>query len=438
MLNGSSGLSVEAFAKNTAWFSASGSNLGEAQLESSYGRCHNQSCRSLGLNLKRGGGFSQSDAGDEDDYFEEVTLSFSNSLFKKYKNFETHFLYYGQRLDEDNISPLPNSDFESLEAESKNSVLFLGQEVGLNKNLKVKVSYLSSYRNQKDQGRNLSFRQHGEVVEFSLEHAKLFKITGFKEDFNLYSSKGKDLGAVIGHRSSLGNLNLSAELTKSEERDYSWNLELGLKNFIFFYKGVAPSLFQQAYNEDFNADDPSLSAQEVLGMRFFKKFEFNDLNFKITQSYSRSYDFIDFYFRPSLNPGVEPDSSGYENIEDLENVFSSLDLKYKNSSFFVQHQISREVSGEKRDQARRPRWTLGLSRKQKISKALSGFVTLKWLSERRAFDQSPLKNTWLSEIRFDYKSFKLSATNVLNEKELFYKNLSRKPLAISLSYSNKF
>lgn len=428
-LKGSSGLNVETGVRESSQLSISGSQLGEAEMDSAYGTCSETSCRSLGLSLKRGGGFSQAADGAENDYFEEVTLNFSNSLFKGHKDFKTHFLYYGQRLDEDNINALADLSSESSVAESINSVLFLGQEVGLGEKIKLKASYLSSYRNQKDEEAGLSFRQFGEVVDFSLEHSNLFKIKGFKEDFNLYSSKGTDLGGVLSHKSSLkSGGSLSLELGKSEKRDYNWDLELGFKNFILFYKGVAPSLFQQDYNNEFAASRLSLDTQKVLGGRVLKNFKFNKVKFKVVQSYSRFYNFIDF----------DLSSNSYKNLGELENIFSSLELQYSGALFFIQHQISKEVEGQKRDLPRRPRWTLGLSGRQKISKPLSVFVSLKWLSERQAFDQTELKKTWLSEVRFDYKSFKLSATNVLNQKELFYKNLSRKSLAISLSYAKKF
>ena len=403
------------------------SHLGEGEVKVDKGACNFKSCQTYGVNLKRGGGFSQSSQGVEDDYFEEINLNFSNNFFTKSNNFKTHILYYGQRLDEDNVFALPDLNLESRNAESKNSVFLMGQEASFDKTVKLKLSFLSSYRNQIDPSQNTSFRQRGEVLEASFEFIKYFKLELFRESFNLYSSKGVDLGLALSHESSFKNFNFKTRAGESKERGLNWSIEAGFKNFVLFYKGVTPSLFQNIFNESFASFKPSLESQKVLGLRFFKLFKIKKLNVKFNQSYSYFDDFIDFNLI----------SNSYENLQSLENIFSSLDLRFKSTSFFIQHQISRQRKGLKEDLPRRPRWTLGLRHKQKVKNLINIYMSIKWLSERPAFDQSTLKEALLTELQFEYRSFKLSATNVLNEERELFRELSRRPLTVSLSYQKK-
>jgi len=427
-LEGGDMINIETDQLKEASLVTSVSSLGEAELSANYGSCEEASCTAFEAVALRGGGYSQLENGDENDYFEEITFSGARSYnFKGYK-LTTRLLYYGQRLDLDSVGPLNNIAVESQRAEALNSVFLVGQDIAFSKKHRLKFSYLSSYRNQRDNGFGQSFQQRGEVLESAYLFKKKLKVKVFHEKYDLYSSQDEDIGFNVQKSFVLSDFVLDLEIGRTKLRSLNWSSELGYKNLVLFYKGQPASLFQQSYNKNFSVASPDLSAQTFLGARYEKKFIFSFFKLKLNASYSRIYEFIDFYL----------DGNFYANLGEVENSFTGVTFTRGPLSFYVQNQVARQVKVTKQDLARRTPWTLGLRYKKlfKNSFALSGGV--KWLSKRKAFDQSDLKQTWISDLRLSYKNIRLTCTNVFSEKEAVFKNLGRKPLAFAFSYQKNF
>lgn len=431
-LAGGSAINVgsEKIKKNFA--GASVSNLQEAELMASYGACSSRFCSSLETSLKRGGGYSQLESGSEKDYFEEVSFSGSQSYSLGKTVLTTRLLYYGQLLDLDSVGPLGSVTVESSSAEALNSVLFVGQDFDFSKKHRLMLSYTSSYRNQKDVDLNLSFRQQGEVLESIYIYKNNFKFKVFHEQFNIYSSKDEDVGFNLQRNFVFKDLIIDLSVGKTKLRSLNWSAEAGYKNFVLFYKGVPPSLFQQSYNDEFSSASTDLKSQAFVGFRYSRLHRFSLLNFKWNLSYSRIYDFVDFDL-------VE---NSYSNLGEVENFFIGVNLMKGPVTFTVQNQVARQLENLRLDLPRRAPWTLGLRYKKIFKSAsksnfeLSGGV--RWLSKRRAFDQDDLEATWMSDLRLSYGNLSLNCTNVFSESDAVFKNLGRKPFAASLAFQKNF
>jgi len=428
-LRGGAGLAIESARSDRSYIEGDVSNLGEASAAAVFSRCRaTDHCQSFEAVLKRGGGFSQMDAGVENDYFEEVSLSGSRDYRAFGRKLTSHFFYYGQQLDLDSVGPLSSEVIESLSAEALNSIYFIGQEVELSKKHKLMLSYTNSYRNQKDEDLGLSFRQSGEVLESTYVFDKDFRLKVFSEHFDLYSSSDEDIGFDVQKLFSWKDFVTEVSIGKTELRSLNWSLEAGYKNFVIFYKGLPPSLFQQSYNNEFSSST-NLRSQSFVGMRHSQSYSFFDkAQIKWSWSYSRIFDFVDF----DLN------ANSYKNLERVENFFMGLDFIRGPLHVFVQNQVARQIGSLNVDLPRRAPWTLGL-RVQEVQKSFLKFNGgIKWLSKRPAFDQTELEATWLADLGVSYKNFNITLTNVFSNQEVVFKNLSRKPFSASLSFQKNF
>ena len=199
-LNNASGLDVSIENKDISRLSFGLNSLREAFWNAEQAFCETDKCFSVGVSLKRGGGYSQIEQGDEKDYYDDINLNFSRTSFKTNYTAKTHFLYSGRKLDEDTAGFLTDTTVESETAESKNSTLLLGQDYEFFKKARLKAFYLGSYRSQRDEPQGFSFRQRGGVFELEAEYKKSFSAKAFRESYNLYSSHDYDFGGQVGYK----------------------------------------------------------------------------------------------------------------------------------------------------------------------------------------------------------------------------------------------
>jgi|GEM_PF-2542411 len=433
LLTGGASLEIAQSTAEKSYIQGSLSNLKEFSLAGEHKKCGSKGCSAVEVVAQKTGGFSQVSGGLEEDFSKELNLSWSQSFKSGETRFKSHLLYYGQILDLDSLNPSGVVTSESETAESLNSVLFAGQEVELFNAHNIKISYTSSYRNQKDLNPDppslpLSFRQRGEVFEMGYSFKNHLNLKIFNERFNLYSSKGLDTGFKMNKLFSMSDFVADVSLGKTKLRSAEWSVELGYKNFVLFYKGLPPSLFQQAYNDEFSVGLNDLNAQEFLGAKQSGESKIFDSLLKWNLSYSRIYRFVDF----------DSSSNSYENLGEVENFFAGLSWHKGPFEVFMQNQVSRQIRKVKKDLPRRAPWTLGLRYKKKMFKQIVFGSGVRWLSKRKAFDQSDLKATWMADIHLSYKSVRLTCTNVFAERDPVFKNLGRRPFTANLSYQKNF
>lgn len=410
------------------------SSLGEADTAFQKNKCTESYCYSAGTRLQRGGGYSQREGGREDDYFHRLGVNFNGIRYRDSYEDHTLMFYSGGVFDEDGSASAPS---ESLVAESKESVIFVGKRLKF-KDLEVQASYFRSYRKQEDNADGSVSRQKGQVFEVGASF-KNFGVKVFNErfdngslsSFGFFKEKDLDSGFEVSFDKSWQSQSFASNIGYTEKRDFYGDIEWTYKNLGLFYKAVPASLYQASYNKLQPSTGEELKTQNMLGLRYEMDLLKNDfVNIGVRVSYTRAYEFIDYYY------SVLTSSGAYFNLDEVETALVKLKADMKYFSFYVQRQHARNVD-TKVDLLRRPDWTLGLNASKKISQVKLN-ADVKWVSSRTDFGSVYLKAFWETRVRLGYKNFELSARNILSEDTVILDGFKRRPFSLELKYQKTF